>query len=412
MKEKQVITPGGPRPPENVFGVPPGHFVRRRPDGSYVVEPAPQSEMRGADQGMAEEIVITPGGARPRARVHSIEPEAILDGTNGHYRMLHPSGDTLADFGAIEHVSEGEPLMPRNVVLPSRVAPALGSGWICYASWNRVNTITSFSTTWTVPPAPATDNGQLVYIFNGIQSASMIYQPVLQWGSNGEFGGSYWCVASWYADSQGGPAFHSTPVSVNTGDQLIGIMTLTGQSPQGFSYNCEFEGIANSGYPLQNVPELWQCVETLECYQMTAATDYPSGKTEMASINIQTGATDPGVVWTFVDSVTDVGQHILPFDNSYSGHGEVDIWYGPGPYWVSGSGTVAAGASQQWSFAWGGSGDVGPQLIQAEPLSESSQLATAPIAESLDSNGHLTYYATLTNQGSTAAQFQWRGGGR
>ena len=132
----------------------------------------------------------------------------------------------------------------------------------------------------------------------------------------------------------------------------------------------------------------------------------------MASINIQTGKTDPGVVWTFVDSVTDVGQHIVPFDNSYSGHGEVDIWYGPSPYWVSGSGTVAAGASQQWSFSWGGSGDVGPQLIQAEPLNESALLQTTQAGESRDSSGHLGYSATLKNPGSATAQFQWRGGGR
>jgi hypothetical protein len=63
------------------------------------------------------------------------------------------------------------------------------------------------------------------YIFNGSQSSSMIYQPVLQWGNNGWFGGNYWCVASWYADSQGSAAFHSAPVTVNVGTELTGIMT-------------------------------------------------------------------------------------------------------------------------------------------------------------------------------------------
>jgi hypothetical protein len=324
--------------------------------------------------------------------------------------MLHRSGKVLADFGIVDHASAGEPLMPRNVVHPAQQAP-LASGWICYAWWNRTNTITSFSTTWTVPPDPATDNG-LVYIFNGIQSASMIYQPVLQWGNNGAFGGNYWCVASWYADGQTGPAFHSAPVTVNVGTELTGVVTLTGQSAQGFNYNCQFQGIANSGYPLQNVPELWQCVETLECYNMTAASDYPPGKVEMASIDIQTGTANPGVVWTLVDSVTDVGQHVDLFDTSYSGHGEIDIWFGPSPYWTVGPGTVAAGASQQWWFSWGGNGDVGPQLIQAEPLSDPSGVATTQIAESRNSSGNLTYYATLDNQQSAAAEFYWRGGGR
>jgi hypothetical protein len=78
--------------------------------------------------------------------------------------------------------------------------------------------------------------------------------------------------------------------------------------------------------------------------------------------------------------------------------------------WTGGSGTIAAGASQQWTFSWGGNGDQGPQLIQVEPTNASGVLATTEVAEGL-SNGHLTYYATVQNQGSAAAQFQWRGGG-
>jgi hypothetical protein len=79
--------------------------------------------------------------------------------------------------------------------------------------------------------------------------------------------------------------------------------------------------------------------------------------------------------------------------------------------WTSGSGTIAAGVSQEWWFSWGGNGDVGPQLIQVEPTGPSGQLATTQIAEGLDGGGHLTYYATLQNQGPNAAAFQWRGGG-
>jgi hypothetical protein len=112
---------------------------------------------------------------------------------------------------------------------------------------------------------------------------------------------------------------------------------------------------------------------------MTAASDYPAGKVDMSSIDIQTGTANPNVAWTLVDAVTDVGQHIDLFDTSYSGHGEVDIWFGPPPYWEIGPGTVAAGASQPWWFASGGNGDVGPQLIQAEPTTSSGELATTQL---------------------------------
>jgi hypothetical protein len=79
--------------------------------------------------------------------------------------------------------------------------------------------------------------------------------------------------------------------------------------------------------------------------------------------------------------------------------------------WTSGSGTIAPGTSQNWWFSWGGNGDVGPQLIQAQPLGQSGELATIQIAESLDANGHLTYFATVRNDGPNAVGFQWRGGG-
>ena len=68
------------------------------------------------------------------------------------------------------------------------------------------------TTEWTVPPAPATQNGQTIFLFPGIQNSTMIYQPVLQWGPSAAGGGNYWAVASWYVDGQGGHSF-CTPTS-------------------------------------------------------------------------------------------------------------------------------------------------------------------------------------------------------
>lgn len=412
--DKLVTPPGGPRSKRLVHAVAPGQAVRRMPGGTYAVSAAAEAGQGGL--AMAEESVVTPGGLRAKSLVHQIEPGNVLDGTAGQHRVLRPSGEVVADHGVVPLRPGGRPLMPRNVIHPPpRVVPAFGSGWITYASWtNQTGTpVSSFSTTWAVPPAPATQSGQLIYIFSGIQNSTMIYQPVLQWGNNGLFGGNHWVVASWYADGQGGQAFHSTPVQVNAGDVLVGIMTLTGQSPQGFSYNCQFQGIANTGLPVQNVQQLTWCVETLECYYITQCSDYPAtNKTAMASINLQTGAVQPNVVWLVTDLVTDCGQHTLIFDDDSAGGGEVDLWYSPSPFWTAGAGTIGPGESQEWWFSWGGVGDVGPQLIQAEPLNAPAELVTAQISESLDANGHLTYFATVRNNGSDTVNFQWRGGGR
>jgi len=414
--KEMVITPAGPRPRNKVHAVGPGQIVRRTAEGTYVLVPETSSEGSRKSPVAPEELVLTPGGLRPKSLVHRIEPGAILDGSDGRYRMRHRSGRTLADFGVIPFRPVGRPLMPRNVFFPVPAAiPAFGSGWITYASWsnNTGTPVSRFATSWVVPPAPSTQSGQTIFLFNGIQNATMIYQPVLQWGPSGAGGGNNWSVASWYADGQTGQSFYSSLVNVNVGDLLVGVMTLTGQSAAGFSYNCEFQGIANTGLPIQNIQELTWCIETLEAYSITKCSDYPAtDKTAMAAIDLRTGNTNPPVVWTVSDAVTDCGQHTLRFDDDALGNGEVDLWYRGGPFWTVGAGTIASGETQEWWFSWGGVGDVGPQLIQAEPLNASAHLTTTQISESLDANGHLTYFATVRNDGPNTVNFQWRGGGR
>jgi hypothetical protein len=405
-----------------VYPVAPGETVRRTREGTYVVVREAQGRSEGRAS-MPEELVITPGGLRPKSLVHHMAPQAVLDLTDCHQRILDRSGKILADLGVVEIRPTGIPLMPRNVVHPPRTEqdaravpaplPAFGSGWITYASWanGTGNPVSFFTTTWTVPAAPPSSSGQTVFLFNGIQNSWGIYQPVLQWGPSGAGGGNNWAVASWYVGFDGS-AFHSTLVGVNPGDVLVGVMTLTGQSAAGFSYNSQFQGIANTNLAIQNVPQLTWCVETLECYGITKCSDYlETPKTAMSAIDIQTGTTRPSLAWTITDAATECGQHTLRFDDDLPS-GEVDLWNRSGPFWTAGSGTIAPHASQEWWFSWGGDGDVGPQLIQAEPLNAPSQLATTQIAVDRDASGHLTYHATVVNKGSVAVNFQWRGGGR
>ena len=286
---------------------------------------------------MKEELVLTPGGFRPKSQVHAIESGHVLRMSKaGTIQKIHRASNRLvADLGEIPRHPEGEPLMPKNVTLPvptkaAGKVPALGSGWISYAYWNNGtgNAITRFSTTWVVPPEPATRSGQVVFLFNGIQNSSMIYQPVLQFGVSAAGGGNYWAVACWYADGQGGPAFYSPLVQVTPGDTLVGTMTLTGSGPSGYDYECVFQGIANATLPIQNVQQLTWCAETLEAYNLTTSSDYPATQdTAMRGISIQTGGITPAIAWTAVDAVTDTGQKCVVVSNSAS-NGEVDIYYG------------------------------------------------------------------------------------
>ena len=303
---------------------------------------------------MPEETVLTPGGYRPRSQVHLVEPGHAIRMSGPNVQKVHSSGRFVADYGQITHLPTNEPLMPKNAnpfASPAERAagkvPALGSGWISFAFWNNAtgNAISSFSTTWVVPPEPSTQSGQTIFIFNGIQNATMIYQPVLQWGPSAAGGGNYWAVASWYADGQGGPAFHSQLVQVNPGDVLVGVMTMTGSGATGFDYNCQFQGIANSGLPIQNVQQLTWAAETLEAYGLTKCSDYPATQaTAFRNIDMQTGGMRPTIVWTADSAITDCGQKCTVISNSAS-NGEVDIFFGTSAAIVLGGvATVASNA--------------------------------------------------------------------
>jgi hypothetical protein len=275
---------------------------------------------------MTEDLVPTPGGYRPKSLVHFVEPGNVLRVTGGRIQKLDLSGKVLADHGVIPPRPGNKPLMPGNVhLLPG---PGLGQGWISYADWNNGTgtPISSFKTTFVVPPPPATQSGQLIYLFPGIQNSFGIYQPVLQWGASPAGGGNYWAVASWYVPYTG-TVFHSQVVPVHPNDQLIGLLTLTSSSGSLFNYNCAFQGIANTSLPLQNIEELTWCAETLEAYQLTKCSDYPNTLyTAMKAIYIQTGSVNPAIVWTPVTLVADCGQHTIVSSNS-SSSGEIDLYY-------------------------------------------------------------------------------------
>jgi hypothetical protein len=305
-----VLTPGGKRPRKLVRRVEPGKVVRGDASGGANV-------LDERNITMASNLVLTPGGYRHPSLVHRVEPRHAVHFSEGKTRLKNLDTSAMID-------------LPEHKIQPGDV-PGFGSGWIADAFWLNAtgNPVTSFKTTWRVPPAPLTNSGQTIYLFNGIDPANpsqAILQPVLQWGPSHAGGGAFWSVASWYVLGNG-QAFFTGPVQVNPGQVLVGVMTLTGQANGLFSYQSEFQGIAETQLPVQNVPELVWCNETLEAYNITACSDYPATDlTAMQSIDLRTGNTTPTVDWTPQDKVTDCGQHTVVAIDSASG-GEVDLYY-------------------------------------------------------------------------------------
>src|SRR3954454_3912971 len=139
---------------------------------------------------MSGDLVLTPGGFKPRTLVHHVPPNHLLRMEGRNIRLLQRGGQLVQDLGVINPRSGPEPLMPLNLSLPPQelrrqslqrhtpgVVPfAQVDGWVVYTGWtnNAGQPISFFSTSWVVPPEPRIRAGQTVFLFNGIQNSTMI----------------------------------------------------------------------------------------------------------------------------------------------------------------------------------------------------------------------------------------------
>jgi hypothetical protein len=291
---------------------------------------------------MPDDLVLTPGGYKPRGNVHHVPPEHAVRMNGDLFEIHHRTRGFVRSVGRIQRHASTEPLMPNNIAhRPDPAKPFTNrgpgvpgadgevDGWLSFAGWTNATgaPISFFSTDWTVPEAPQNTGDQTIFLFNGIQNATMIYQPVLQWGISAAGGGQKWSVGCWYADSPDGHSFYSLLVDVAPGTKLTGSMSLADQSEVGCSYTAQFIGVAETALPIFNVDELTWANETLEAYKVKTRADLPdSAKTVFSSIVLKTGAAVPTVNWSRTNYYPALGTAATVTVNS-GDDGEIEISY-------------------------------------------------------------------------------------
>ena len=315
--DELVITPGGPRAADLVHKVPPDGIVdARRTFAPPHLLPAQQARVQRLLA--TGDYAITPGGVRPKSMIHLVKPGEVVRQDKDRFKRFDMERKLFIE--------------PPPVLVDMPELPGLGSGWITYASYVEpaANVITEMRTTWTVPPEPTREDGQLIYIFNGMQDSPVthILQPVLQWGRSPAGGGNSWAVASWFVGS-GGDAFKTDPiVQVNPGDVLTGVMKLlTNHDGNFFYYICYFDGLPGTQLGLNSLSQMVNPVQTLECYTIQECRDYPNALlTSMHSIDVRTKDGSLAPNFAAANSVTDCGQHATVVSNA-AGAGQVDLYY-------------------------------------------------------------------------------------
>lgn len=212
----------------------------------------------------------------------------------------------------------------------NREIPGLvgNSNWIC-AGYCKVTSgsIQVFRTTWTVPPNPTNQASQVIFLFSGCQpaDASLILQPVLQWGDSGvdadgqDDTGQFWTITSWLVGGPDGNANHCDYVRVNPGDVLTGVVTLVSSAEDGYVYSCEFENYPSTKLTTPPIPELVTCVAVLEAYEcehdetppydLDSPSEYPASQSVQFD-QITLGFVQEGSIqeWQGWDIVTTYGE--------------------------------------------------------------------------------------------------------
>lgn len=148
--------------------------------------------------------------------------------------------------------------------------------WTAQSPGGKYRKITA---NWKVPPKPAgVYSGTRVYFsFPALFNDSYILQPVLQYGYNGQFGGSYWTIASWRCNSI---CDHSAPITVNAGEVLSGSVVASNCAGGNCTWTITAKRVSTGQSAVHVVPSADAFVKAtkgaVEVYGLTACNQYPT----------------------------------------------------------------------------------------------------------------------------------------
>jgi hypothetical protein len=223
--------------------------------------------------------------------------------------------------------------------------PALMNGYLARATWSvdrvRVSTnagisIQSLKATWRVPPAPATDSGQTIFLSMAMETAASsvvktTLLPVLQWGERDDGKGHDWsaacyCVIGQPERPQYGVKTHSFRVA--HGDMLSGAISLEVKNGGVFGYRCRFLGIPGCLLYHESPYELVQTGVALQVDQLKELSNLPNlNVTRFEAVKIVLdGNTMAKPIWDVTNNAVKCNVRAVPVVHG-DVQDEIDIYY-------------------------------------------------------------------------------------
>jgi hypothetical protein len=159
--------------------------------------------------------------------------------------------------------------------------PNIGHAWIEYASIHDTANYGQIYSEWDVPAEPTSNDGQTVFLFNGLEQYSgtvTIIQPVLGWNSDYS---NRWGIASWNC-CKSGTVQEAAPAKVNPGDHLEGYVfnNCSAGTTKCGSWTIVIVDEENGNFSQLNTKNFgqtfnWAFGGVLEVYGISKCSDYP-----------------------------------------------------------------------------------------------------------------------------------------
>jgi len=232
------------------------------------------------------DYVITPFGYFHPSCVQQVKEGETLLG-DGRIQFADGTEETKAPSCSFPRYTPTGELVIEGSANPEPLE--ISWSWIEAGQVATSTTYDAVMASWTVPQTPSTDDGQTLFFFPALAhsdstppSEEPIIQPVLGW-DDGQPGVGPWNIASWNC-CPAGMTWNSTPVTVNSGDQIQGlVMSACGaaivQSCSRWSITTQDvttggSTTLNITYPsLMNFP--WGLSGVLEVYYIYQCSDFP-----------------------------------------------------------------------------------------------------------------------------------------
>lgn len=234
---------------------------------------APLTENGSTSPG--SDYVATPAGWFHQSCVHEIPNNARV-GANGN--VTREDG-THFQTPACAYSSVSTVPKPGQ---ETSFLPPSDNGWVEYGFTQLGSgTFHSLTARWKVPPhlpSGSYSGTQTFYSFPGLQNGTYIIQPVIQYGYNGRFGGSYWMASSWRCNT-GSDCLHGTPINVSPGDSVYGTVTGSGCSGGTCTWAIVTVDVTKNTRSTWTITDVdnynWATGGAVEVYNLTTCTQYP-----------------------------------------------------------------------------------------------------------------------------------------